>query len=180
MCLCVLHVTHIYVCLCVCINLYMHVCVSLRVCLCGYMCVYICVCVVGSRKGAKLPLSHSVLCAHQEELPSLLGQLHRHRAWVAEWGLDSSLHQPSHLASCRRKHLGRGGGHFGRAGSPFALIFAMQGPSQRIQSENYPNQCSLMVSKCHDSREVHGSISLTDVHILYRLQGQPLTQPLRP
>lgn len=48
-------------------------------------------------------------------------------------------------------------------------------------SENYPNQCSLMLSKWHDCREVHGTLPPTKVRILRRLQGLPsLTRPLRP
>lgn len=184
---------HVYMYASVCSSCNTYICLpvglykSVHACMCKsagmsvwlYVCIYLCLCGWEQEGGKATTLPFRTLCTSGRVALSA-GALHRHRAWVAELGLDSSLHQHSHLASCRRKHLGRGGGHFGRAGSPFALIFVMQGPSQRIQSENYPNQCSLMVSKCHDSREVHGSIPLTDIHILYRLQGQPLTQPLRP
>ena len=84
-------------------------------------------------------------------------QPRRPRVWLAEWRRGFSPHQPPHPVSWRREQPGRGGGHCGRPGSPFSLFFAVQAPSDRIQSEKYPNRCSLMVSKCHDSREVNGS-----------------------
>ena len=87
---------------------------------------------------------------------------------------------PFYWLSCRKEQLGRGGGHYGRPVSPFGFFCAVQASSYRVQFENYPNQCSLMVPKHHGSRQVNGSILPTEVHVPQRLQGPPLTQPLGP
>ena len=80
---------------------------------------------------------------------------------------------PFYWLSCRKEQLGRGGGHYGRPVSPFGFFCAVQASSYRVQFENYPNQCSLMVPKHHGPRQVNGSIPPTEVTYHRGFRGLP-------
>lgn len=99
----------VYVCMYVSVYsmcMRLHVCINMCMCLCLYMqvCGYVCVAVLcmclcvyvvrGREEGRATIILFCTLCKlGQVALSGGAEQPHRHRVWLAEWGLNSSPHQ---------------------------------------------------------------------------------------
>lgn len=133
----------------------MCLCVSLWECLCGYM--GVCVWLVAARgQSYHYPILYFVQI--RKICPLCWGRAASQAQSLA--GRVGTGFQPPPAPSSgvlKKRTTWQGRGALWKAWESIQPLLSVQASSDRIQSENYPNQCSLMVSKCHDSREVNGS-----------------------
>lgn len=167
--MCVCAIMGIWLCFCVCL------------CVCAvWLDVYLClhVCVLGAMGRTKLSKFRFVHCVNWEKLTSLVGQSsftgtefsEQSGAWI------SAPTSPLLWCPGEKNNLaGKGDILEGLEAHSVSPLPCRKLP---IESTLKTTQCSLMLSKGPDSREVHGTLLPTEVCILPRLQGPPsLTGP---